>query len=136
MRTKASVLARQETSCAPRWQRWAARIALATALATALAYFPYRLLDGSGARKAEALRIQYERTVSATEAVAEENARLRRQIDALKNDVSAIEDIARSQLGMVRGDEIIFRIDRPTERPTRDRAAGDGVATDVGGGRR
>lgn len=95
----------------PRWQIWGTRIALATALATGLAYFPYRLLDGSGARKAEELRQQYERTVAASRSLAAENARLRREIRALKTDVSAIEDIARDELGMVRPGEIIIRIE-------------------------
>ncbi|MCG8419059.1 MAG: septum formation initiator family protein [Proteobacteria bacterium] len=109
LRTRASVIARQDAS--PRWHRWAARVVLATILATALAYFPYRLLDGSGARKAAELRVQYERTAEACRILAEENTHLRGQIDALKNDVTAIEDIARSELGMVRPGEVIFRID-------------------------
>ncbi|MEM9488238.1 MAG: septum formation initiator family protein [Myxococcota bacterium] len=107
--TRASVLARQ--SAAPRWQCWAARIVLATTMATALAYFPYRLLDGSSARKAEELRVQHQRTVDATRELAAENARLRHAIDALRTDITAIEDIARSELGMVRAGEIIFRIE-------------------------
>lgn len=86
-------------------------MALATALATVLAYFPYRLLDGSGARKAAELREQYQRTVSTTRALAEENERLRLQIDGLKSDVTAIEDIAREELGMVRPGEVIIRIE-------------------------
>ncbi|ACY12959.1 Septum formation initiator [Haliangium ochraceum DSM 14365] len=84
---------------------------LATALATALAYFPYRLLDGSSERKAAALRAQYEQTVTDTQRLANENQRLRRQIEALKGDVGAIEDIAREELGMVRPNEVIFRIE-------------------------
>lgn len=84
---------------------------LAMLLATALAYFPYRLLDGSGARKAAELQVQYDRTVAKSRALAEENDRLRRQIDALKNDIGAIEDIAREEHGMVRPDEVILRIE-------------------------
>jgi cell division protein FtsB len=95
----------------PRWQRWALRMAMATALAIALAYLPYRLLDGASARKAQALREQYQRTVAATRVLAEENERLRHQIDALKSDVSAIEDIAREELGMVRPGEVIIRLE-------------------------
>lgn len=86
-------------------------MAVASALATALAYFPYRLLDGSGARKAHELRTQYQRTMATSRALAEENERLRHQIDALKNDVDAIEDIAREELGMVKPGEIIIRIE-------------------------
>ena len=84
---------------------------LATFLATALAYFPYRVLDGSGARKAAELRLQHERTVGASRALAEDNERLRREIEGLKNDVGAIEDIAREELGMVYPGEVIIRIE-------------------------
>lgn len=84
---------------------------LATALAVVLAYFPYRLLDGASVRKAEELRVQYRRTMEASRKLAGENDRLRREVDALKSDVSAIEDIARDELGMVRPGEIIIRIE-------------------------
>lgn len=86
---------------------------MATALAVALAYFPYRLLDGSGAQRANHLRAQYERTRAASAALAEENARLRREISALESDSSALLDIARSELGMVFPDELIIRIETP-----------------------
>jgi cell division protein FtsB len=95
----------------PRWQVWLTRIALATALAVVLAYFPYRLLDGAGARKAEGLRVQHQRTMEASRQLAAENERLRHEIDALKSDVRAIEDIARDELGLVRPGEIIIRIE-------------------------
>lgn len=95
----------------PRWQRWAMRMALATGMALALAYLPYRLLDNASARKAQELRVQYQRTLAATSVLAEENQRLRHQIEALRSDVTAIEDIAREELGMVRPDEIIIRIE-------------------------
>jgi cell division protein FtsB len=95
----------------PRWQIWGLRIVLATALAMVLAYFPYKLMDGSGERKADELGRQYERTVEARRALAVENARLRREIEALKNEVSAIEDIAREELGMVHPGEVIIRIE-------------------------
>lgn len=84
---------------------------LAVLLATALAYFPYRLLDGSGARKAAELRLQHQHTVAASRALAEENEHLRREIEALKNDIGAIEDIARDEHGMVRPGEVIIRIE-------------------------
>lgn len=95
----------------PRWQRWALRMALATALAIALAYLPYRLLDGDAARKAQSLREQHQRALAASRVLAEENERLRYEIEALRSDVTAIEDIAREELGMVRPGEIILRME-------------------------
>lgn len=95
----------------PRWQRWALRMVLATCLAIALAYLPYRLLDNAIARKAQELREQYQRTAAASSVLAEENERLRHEIEALKSDVTAIEDIVREELGMVRPGEIILRLE-------------------------
>jgi cell division protein FtsB len=95
----------------PRWQRWALRMALATGLAVGLAYLPYRLLDGDAARKAQSLREQHQRAVAGSRVLAEENERLRYEIEALKSDASAIEDIAREELGMVRPGEIILRME-------------------------
>lgn len=97
-------------------------MALATALATALAYFPYRLLDGTSERKAVELRLQNERTISQTLRLRAENQRLRRQIEALEGDESAIEDIAREELGMVRPSEVIIRIERAAPRDADARA--------------
>ena len=37
------------------------------------------------------------------------NAELRREIDALRNDLKAIENIARRELGMVRPDEQVYQ---------------------------
>lgn len=89
---------------------------MASGLATALAYFPYRLLDGSGAQRASELRAQYERTRAASEVLSEENMQLLREISALERDSGALEDIARNELGMVFPDELIIRIERPLER--------------------
>ena len=77
----------------------------------ALAYFPYRLLDGSGARKSAELRAQHQRTIEASEALRRENIRLRREIDALERDSGALQDIARNELGMVFPGELIIHIE-------------------------
>lgn len=103
---------RSTSHSAQRWRIWAARLGLAAIIATSLAYFPYRLLDGSSARKADELNAQYRRTVAAARALSEENVRLRHEIDALERDSSALEDIARNELGMVFPGEIIIRIER------------------------
>ena len=100
------------------------RIVLASVLATGLAYFPYRLLDGSGARRASELRAQYERARAASQALKEENVQLRRQIAALENDQSALTDIARNELGLVFPDELIIRIE-PIERSARIERGGE-----------
>lgn len=91
---------------------WAARLSLAAALAVGLAYFPYGLVDGSSERKAAELRAQHEHMTEMTRRLAEENARLRLEIHALENEPSALEEIARKELGMVYPGELIIRIER------------------------
>ena len=45
--------------------------------------------------------------------MAARNAALRRDIAALRSDVSAIEDRARADLGMVYPDEVVLRLPGP-----------------------
>jgi len=52
------------------------------------------------------------------EQLQQENARLRQEITALKEDRSTIERIARQELGMVREDEIIFQFPGQKKGPT------------------
>ncbi len=42
-----------------------------------------------------------------------QNEALRREIDALKNDRGYIERVARTELGMVRDDELVFQFSDP-----------------------
>jgi cell division protein FtsB len=100
------------TSSRPLLKRWAARLALAVALAISLAYVPYRLLDPVGARHVRELRAQQNDTRARNAQLKVENTQLRREIDGLRNDPSVIEDIAREDLGMVREREIIIRIEK------------------------
>ena len=50
------------------------------------------------------------------EAITQENARLYRQIDRLKDDPEFIESIARRELGMIGSEEIIVKPLNPIER--------------------
>jgi len=45
------------------------------------------------------------------------NAELRKEIDALNNDLRTIERIARRELGMVRPDEVVFQFPPDPEQP-------------------
>jgi len=99
-------------SSRPALKRWAARIALAVALAISLAYVPSRLLDPVGAKRVRDLRSELADTRAAISRISVENDQLRREIKGLRDDPSVIEDIAREDLGMVRADEILIRIER------------------------
>ncbi len=98
-------------------KRWAARIGLAAALAISLAYVPYRLLDPVGARHVVELQSEVDGVRARQDKLTADNAQLRREIEGLRTDPSVIEDIAREDLGMVRSDEIIIRVEARTGRP-------------------
>jgi cell division protein FtsB len=99
-----------------RWRRWRHRLALASLLALALAYLPYRLIDSAGERKANRLSAELDRVRAKSASLAETNAALRRDIEALRNDPHAIVDIARDELGLVRPGELVIRIENQRPR--------------------
>ncbi len=45
--------------------------------------------------------------------LGDDNARLRREVDALRDDPRAIERAAREELGLVRSGEIVFSLEGP-----------------------
>ena len=90
---------------------------MAAALAISLAYVPYRLLDPVGTRQVVVLRSELQDIRARRAELTAENAELRREIDGLRQDPSVIEDIAREDLGMVRPDEIIIRVEAEKGRP-------------------
>lgn len=62
--------------------------------------------------RAAELDRELRRTRDSIDALRDENEKYRREIDALKNDPGAIEDIARSELGMVRPGDVVIRVER------------------------
>ena len=94
----------------PRRHPWVVRIGLAFALALALTYGPYRLVGGPE-RRIDKLERQLAETRAAVTETEGENARLRRRVRALKNDPSAVEDIAREELGMVGEGELVIELE-------------------------
>lgn len=94
-------------------RRWTGRIVLAVLLAAGLAYLPYRLLDGTGVSDAPRLRAELSETRAESERMRRENQQLARECEALRTDPTAIEDIARDDIGLVHPGEIIIRIEPP-----------------------
>jgi len=81
------------------------------ALALMLAYMPYRFLgDDNDKHGAVELSAELHRTNTQIERLERSNARLRREIHALRTDPEAIEDIARDELGFVKPTDQIIRI--------------------------
>src|SRR4029077_4327272 len=92
----------------PAFRRWGVRCALAVLIAIAIGYVP-----GQVARRdprAAKLEAQIEELTAEGRALAVRNAALRREIEALRSDIGAIEDRARADLGMVYPDEVVLRL--------------------------
>jgi len=65
----------------------------------------------------EQLKQQVEKQVLNNDKLAERNQLLREEIDDLKSGMDAIEERARHELGMIREDEVFFRINNGNDHP-------------------
>ncbi|UCG13074.1 MAG: septum formation initiator family protein [Deltaproteobacteria bacterium] len=61
------------------------------------------------------LQLEYQQLIEKNRTLEEENHLLYEEIDRLANDPSALENLARQELGLVREDELIFQFLPPTE---------------------
>lgn len=93
------------------WRRWTLRLGIAALLAIVAAVWPNRLLGGRATDQLDRMSGELERAREAARDRGEQIADLRREIDALKNQTTAIEDIARRDLGMIRAGEIVLRFE-------------------------
>ncbi|HTE52020.1 MAG TPA: septum formation initiator family protein [Kofleriaceae bacterium] len=98
------------------WRRWTLRLGTAGVIAVVAAVWPYRLLGGPATDQLDRMRGELDRTREAARAEREQIAELRREIEALKNQPGAIEDLARRELGMIMPGELVMRFE-PGEPP-------------------
>ena len=91
---------------------WAGRLAASAVVAFVLAYVPYHLYARSGFARTIALRRDLASLHARNRELAAENERLTRQADALRDDPSAIERVARAELGWVRPGEIVVDLSK------------------------
>jgi cell division protein FtsB len=99
-----------DTHEAPALRRWATRLGLALVVAIIIGYLPGEVLRRDP--RALKLETQLHKLEDEAREVAAGNAALVREIEALRTDVSAIENRARADLGMVYPDEYILRVRR------------------------
>lgn len=92
----------------PAIRRWGARFGLALVVAVAIGYLPGQVLRKDP--RTQKLHGQIDELDAEAAELAARNARLIRDIEALRSDVGAIEDRARADLGMVYPDEIVLRV--------------------------
>ena len=100
---------------APAIRRWTVRLGLALVVAIGLGYVPGQVLRRDP--RAQKLEQQLDQLKAQEREVAAQNAALVEDIEALRTDVSAIEDRARADLGMVYPDEIVMRVRHSPEAP-------------------
>src|SRR5439155_23775644 len=95
----------------PALRRWGTRLVLAVIVAIAIGYAPGEVLKPDP--RTAKLRAQLDELDVEAKTVADGNAALLREIEALRADVHAVEDPARADLGMVYPDEVVFRVGEP-----------------------
>lgn len=97
-----------DTHVPPALRRWGARLGLALIVAIAIGFLPARLLEK------DPRTVMLHKQIDALDAEARElavgNAALIRDVEALRNDVGAIEDRARGDLQMVYPNEVVMEI--------------------------
>lgn len=82
-------------------------------LVYALVSVPVRILSEEGLPRYRRLREQLERLRHENVELARNIERLNREVNALRSDPSAIERIARDELGLVQPGEIVFQFSEP-----------------------
>jgi cell division protein FtsB len=95
----------------PALRRWGARLILAIVVAIAIGYVPGEVLRPDP--RTAKLRAQLDELDAEAKVLAEKNAGLLHEIQALQTDVTAIEERARADLGMVYPDEIVIHVGEP-----------------------
>jgi cell division protein FtsB len=84
---------------------------LLLALAVLLAFLQYRLwLGAGGEREVAALREQVARQQAENLRLQQRNEALKAEVEDLKSGEAAVEERARSELGMVRPGETFYRV--------------------------
>jgi len=105
----------------------ALRIVLVLLLAL-LAWLQYRLWFGAGGHaEVSALRHQVEQQARDNTGLKQRNDALAAEVEDLKSGEAAVEERARSELGMIKPGETFYRVVEPTPAPEAN-ATGDEAA--------
>lgn len=78
-------------------------------LVMAIVAVPLRILDERGLPRYRVLKSELREVDARNERLRREVRALQQEVDALRTDPSAIEQVARDELGMIRDDEIVFQ---------------------------
>ena len=101
-------------------------------LVALLAWLQYRLWAGGGSeREVAALRAQVERQAYDNAGLRQRNDALAAEVEDLKSGEAAVEERARSELGMIKPGETFYRVIDPPQ-PAQPPPEAAGGATDEG----
>lgn len=78
-------------------------------LAISIVAVPLRILDDQGLPRYQALKGELSGLEQQNERLRREVLLLQESVEALRTDLSAVEQIARDELGMVRPGELVFQ---------------------------
>lgn len=78
----------------------------------AVVVVPLQILDEQGLPRYRQLRTELEQVKERNIELDRRAGALMRQVERLRNDPSAIESVARDELGMVRDGELVFQFPR------------------------
>lgn len=91
------------------------------ALVALLALLQYRLWWGEGGRRSVAvLQRQVEQQTHENEGLQQRNAALAAEVEDLKSGETAVEERARSELGMIKPGETFYRVVEPQDAVAAD----------------
>lgn len=97
----------------PAIRTWSTRLGLAVIVAIVIGYLPAQVLSRDG--RTVKLEAQLAALAAEERQLTQHNAELVLAIEAMRSDVSAIEDRARVDLGMVYPGELVLRVPAPPE---------------------
>ena len=78
-------------------------------LVMAIVAVPLRILDERGLPRYRVLKSELSDVQAGNERLRREVRALQQEVDGLRTDPAAIEQVARDELGMIRDDEIVFQ---------------------------
>lgn len=103
---------------ATRWLPLRVSRLLLVVLVALLAFLQYRLWFGEGGRRSvAALQKQVEQQTHENAGLAQRNATLAAEVEDLKSGEVAVEERARSELGMIKPGETFYRVVDPQQTP-------------------
>jgi cell division protein FtsB len=91
---------------------WLGRLGAAVVVTSVLGYVPYHVYSRSGLARTLQLRDELAALRGRNAELRAENERLVREAAALRDDLGAVERVARAELGWVRPGEIVVDLSR------------------------